>query len=95
MALRWVQANIAAFGGNPDTITLGGQSAGANCTGRMMLDPDVRPSVRRVLLQSGGFGREPSTAADMEPTARVFIQALGIDRSPACYGPRRRPTSSA
>jgi para-nitrobenzyl esterase len=79
MALRWVQANIAAFGGNPDTITLGGQSAGANCTGRMMLDPDVRPSVRRVLLQSGGFGREPSTAADMEPTARVFIQALGID----------------
>ncbi len=79
MALRWVRDNIAAFGGDPACITLGGQSAGANATARLMLDPALRPLVRRVLLQSGGFGREPSTPADTEPTSRAFLQALAID----------------
>ena len=79
MALQWVRDNVAAFGGDPDCITLGGQSAGANCTARLMLDPDLRQGVRRVLLQSGGFGREPSTQVDTEPTSRAFLQALYID----------------
>ncbi len=79
MALRWVQQAIGAFGGDPARITVGGQSAGANSTGRLLLDPALRPGMHRVLLQSGGFGREPSTQADAEPTARVFLQALGID----------------
>ncbi len=79
MALRWVREHIATFGGDPDSITLGGQSAGANCTARLMLDPELRPMAGRVLLQSGGFGREPSTAADMEPTGRAFLHALQID----------------
>ncbi len=79
MALRWVHDNIAAFGGDPACLTLGGQSAGANVTGRLMLDPTLRPLVRRVLLQSGGFGRAVSTPSDTEPTSRAFLQALRID----------------
>ena len=79
MALAWVRDNIAAFGGDPACITLGGQSAGANATARLLLDPALQPLMRRVLLQSGGFGREPSIPTDSEPTCRVFLQALGID----------------
>lgn len=79
MALHWVRDTIGAFGGDPACITLGGQSAGANATARLMLDPAVRGMVQRVLLQSGGFGREPSTPADSEPTSRVFLENLGID----------------
>ncbi len=79
MALRWLQHCIGAFGGDPACITVGGQSAGANSTGRLLLDPALRPGIRRVLLQSGGFGREPTTRADAEPTACVFLRALGID----------------
>ena len=88
MALRWVRDNIAAFGGDPACITLGGQSAGANATARLMLDPALRPLVRRVLLQSGGFGREPSTPADSEPTCRAFLLALGLDPDDADIGTR-------
>ncbi len=79
MALRWVQQTIGAFGGDPARITVGGQSAGANSTARLLLDPALRPGMHRVLLQSGGFGREPTMQADAEPTARVFLHALGID----------------
>ena len=77
-ALRFVIQHIAAFGGDPETITLGGQSAGANTTGRLLLDAGIRPLVRRALLQSGGFGRTPSTPADARPSAAAFFDALGI-----------------
>ncbi len=44
-----------------------------------MLDPLLRTMVPRVLLQSGGFGREPSTPADSAPTCRAFLEALELD----------------
>ena len=87
-ALRWVHANAAAFGGDPDRLTMGGQSAGATTTARLMLDPALAPLVRRVLLQSGGLGREPTSPADTAATGAAFLAALGID--PAAEGLRDR-----
>lgn len=78
-ALAWVAEHVAAFGGDPGAVTIGGQSAGANTTGRLLLDPACRARVRRALLQSGGFGRAPSTPEDARPTADAFLAALGID----------------
>ena len=53
-ALRWVQQNIAAFGGNPDNITIMGQSAGAMSVQSLMTSPLTEGMFVRAIMQSGG-----------------------------------------
>jgi para-nitrobenzyl esterase len=65
-ALRWVRANIAAFGGNPDSVTLFGSSAGASSQGFLMVSPLARGLFHRAIAQSLG-----STAAGPKPRLRV------------------------
>lgn len=52
-ALQWVKANIAAFGGDPDNITLMGQSAGCMSAQELCLSPRAKGLFRRVVLCSG------------------------------------------
>ena len=52
-ALQWVQRNIAAFGGDPDAITLGGQSAGAIAVHDLIVSPLATGLFRRAIAQSG------------------------------------------
>ncbi|MEU2052656.1 carboxylesterase/lipase family protein [Streptomyces bungoensis] len=52
-ALRWVHQAIAAFGGDPDRITLCGQSAGAISAGVLLAAPQTQGLIRRAVLQSG------------------------------------------
>ncbi|EGX54497.1 carboxylesterase, partial [Streptomyces zinciresistens K42] len=52
-ALRWVHESIGAFGGDPDTVTLFGQSAGAISIGALLAAPGAQGLVRRAVLQSG------------------------------------------
>lgn len=59
-ALKWVQENIAAFGGDPDKITIGGQSAGGASTGIHILSPLSRGLFRAAIPQSGWrYSRDP------------------------------------
>jgi para-nitrobenzyl esterase len=51
-ALRWVRDNIAAFGGDPDNVTLGGQSAGARDTTANLMSPFSVGLFHRAILQS-------------------------------------------
>ena len=53
MALKWVHENIAAFGGDPDNITIFGESAGGCSVSLHMLIPESRSYIRRVIAQSG------------------------------------------
>ncbi|MFF0852804.1 carboxylesterase/lipase family protein [Streptomyces sp. NPDC003280] len=52
-ALRWVHDSIAAFGGDPDNVTLCGQSAGAISVGALIAAPQAQGLFRRAVLQSG------------------------------------------
>jgi para-nitrobenzyl esterase len=55
-ALRWVRDHVAAFGGDPDQVTVMGQSAGAHAIACLLTVPEARPLFRRAILQSGQLG---------------------------------------
>jgi len=65
-ALRWVRRNVAAFGGDPDRVTLAGQSSGAMLAGALLHSPLARGLFHRVILMSGGTvdGFQPLAAAE-------------------------------
>ena len=51
MALQWVRDNIAAFGGNPDNITIFGESAGGVSVGLHLLSPLSRNLFSQAIMQ--------------------------------------------
>lgn len=53
-ALKWVKRNISAFGGNPDNITVMGQSAGAGSVQALISSPLTKGLIHRAIIQSGG-----------------------------------------
>jgi para-nitrobenzyl esterase len=55
-AVRWVHANIAGFGGDPDTVTLFGQSAGGDAIAHLMIAEGTRGLFRRAIVQSAPLG---------------------------------------
>ncbi|HEX4740954.1 MAG TPA: carboxylesterase family protein [Caulobacteraceae bacterium] len=70
-ALRWVHRNIAAFGGDPDNVTLFGESAGGLDVLQLMAAPSARGWFQRAIVQSGTGGEpmEDLTAAEAEGAA--------------------------
>ncbi|MEV7042595.1 carboxylesterase family protein [Amycolatopsis sp. NPDC051061] len=78
-ALEWVRENIAAFGGNPADVTLGGQSAGAQSTLALWSAPRAQGLVNRIALQSAPVGMRPSTWDEANANALLLQQELGAD----------------
>jgi para-nitrobenzyl esterase len=65
-ALGWVRENIAAFGGNPDNVTVFGESAGAGAVAALLVMPSASGLFRRAIVQSfPGTFFTPALAADI------------------------------
>lgn len=77
-ALRWVQEEIAAFGGDPTRVTLAGQSAGATLVGTLLADPEARGLFSAAIMQSGN-GRGAFSPGQAAVVTGRLAALLGID----------------
>ena len=85
--IRWVKRNIAAFGGDPDNITIGGQSAGGGSVMSQLTSPQNEGLFQKAIIQSGIIAplypgnrvpRMGRTLAEAEQEGVEFFEFLGV-----------------
>ncbi|KAH7952439.1 hypothetical protein HPB52_023460 [Rhipicephalus sanguineus] len=84
MVLKWVRGNIASFGGDPNDVTLGGQSAGSTSVGLHVVSPHSKGLFKRAIMQSG---------SPLSMVATIYFRGEGKFISAAgalgCYDPKK------
>ncbi|XP_015346970.1 acetylcholinesterase isoform X1 [Marmota monax] len=86
LALQWVQENVAAFGGDPTSVTLFGESAGAASVGMHLLSPPSRSLFHRAVLQSGAPNGPWATVGMGEARRRATLLARLVGCPPGGSG---------
>lgn len=80
-ALKWVYENIECFGGDPNQITVFGQSAGAMSTQVLVSSPLSKGMIHRAIMQSGGsYGggiQSNLSMKDSEKFGEIYVELLG------------------
>ena len=92
-ALRWVQRNIASFGGNPHNVTIFGESAGGLSTLSQVASPQARGLFERAIVESGSYNLTQASLATAEAAGEAFAAKAGCaSQSAACL--RSLPVST-
>jgi para-nitrobenzyl esterase len=92
-ALRWVQRNIARFGGDPRNVTIFGESAGGLSTLAQVASPAARGLFARAIAESGSYNLTQASLASAETAGQAFATKAGCsDQTAACL--RSLPVST-
>ena len=75
-AIEWVYQHIERFGGDPERITLMGQSAGASCIAALLMR---RPRFHRAILQSGALDTSFRTPEAATVVSQALLRAVGVN----------------
>ena len=92
-ALEWVRDNIEQFGGDPDNVTIFGQSGGGSKVTHLMAMPEAAGLFDRAIVQSGA-GLTAGSRADAAATAQAFLDNLGVSRAEAPQALRTLPVAT-
>ncbi|MFC1920982.1 carboxylesterase/lipase family protein [Chloroflexota bacterium] len=79
-ALKWVQRNIEAFGGDPNNVTIFGESGGGDKVVCMLTSPLAKGLFHRAICQSGGSHAFPLPLEEMEENGSKLFTKLGIEK---------------
>ena len=77
--MAWVRDNIAAFGGDPDNVTIAGQSAGGHSVSFHVVSPGSAPYFHRAIIQSGYASARQPTLTDAEALGSGFAATVGCN----------------
>jgi para-nitrobenzyl esterase len=93
-ALRWVQEHIDQFGGDPDRVTIFGESAGGANVGYLMASPEAKGLFHRAISQSGGYQMNDSRTLEFEEArGRKLARALRVEEGGDVAAALRRLTA--
>jgi para-nitrobenzyl esterase len=80
-ALKWVRRNIRAFGGDPERVTMFGESAGGLSTFTNLVSPTAAGLFHRAIVESGAYMLTLPTLAQSETAGTAFANAVGCNQS--------------
>ena len=80
-ALRWVRRNITAFGGDPDRVTIAGQSAGGGSVWALLVSPPAAGLFRAAISHSGGLPLQSASVAQANGCALADLAGVEWSRA--------------